>query len=107
MTKRTETRTVFSDRLKQARLRAGFTQMQLGVMAGIEEFSASARINQYEKAVHAPNYDTAVRLSVALEVPVSYLFEPDDKLAEIILAAGKTTEKNREKLLLAVKNINN
>ena len=106
MTKRTETRTVFSDRLKQARLRAGFTQMQLGVMAGIEEFSASARINQYEKAVHAPNYDTAVRLSVALEVPVSYLFEPDDRLAEIILAAGKLTEKNRQELMRFAHNLN-
>ena len=106
MTKRTETQTVFSDRLKQARLRSGFTQMQLGVLAGIEEFSASARINQYEKAVHAPNYDTAVRLSMALGVPVSYLFEQDDKLAEIILAAGKLTEKSRQVLLHFMQSMN-
>lgn len=99
-------RTVFSERLKQARLQSGLTQMQLGVLAGIEEFSASARINQYEKAVHAPNYDTAARLSLVLEVPVSYLFEPDEKLAEIILAAGKLTEKSRQILLQFTQTMN-
>lgn len=37
---------VFPKRLKQARLRSGLTQEQLGIQAGIDEFSASARVNQ-------------------------------------------------------------
>jgi transcriptional regulator with XRE-family HTH domain len=101
MAKEIKTKTVFSVRLKQARLRAGFTQIELGVLAGIEEFSASARINQYERATHAPNYGTAERLSVALNVPISFLFESDDKLASIILIAGQLTAKNQDKLLAA------
>lgn len=43
---------VFSIRLKVARLRRGLTQMQLGVLAQIDEYSASARINQYERGKH-------------------------------------------------------
>ncbi|HGU4535105.1 TPA: XRE family transcriptional regulator, partial [Escherichia coli] len=34
-------------RLKKARLNAGLTQEQLGILVGIDECSASARMNQY------------------------------------------------------------
>ena len=40
----------FSIRLKVARKTAGLTQEALGIAAGIDEFSASARIKQYGKA---------------------------------------------------------
>ena len=40
---------VISRRLKQARVLAGLSQKQLGIKAGIDEFSASPRINQYER----------------------------------------------------------
>src|SRR5262249_47548553 len=43
---------LFARRLKAARLGAGLTQEALGVQAGIDEFSASARINQYERGKH-------------------------------------------------------
>ena len=36
-------------RLKEARLRSGLSQEKLGVLAGIDEASASARMNQYER----------------------------------------------------------
>ncbi len=107
MAKETKTGTVLSLRLKQARLRAGYTQMELGVLAGIDEFSASARINQYERAVHAPDYGTAQRLSKALNIPVSFLYESDDRLADIILVAGALSIKSKEKLLLAAQTIAN
>ena len=50
---------VFSKRLKQARLRTDLTQEQLGILAGIDEFSASARVNQYEKGKHLQPYRPA------------------------------------------------
>ena len=37
--------TIFSRRLKEARLAAGFSQKNLGIAAGIDEFVASTRIN--------------------------------------------------------------
>ena len=91
--------TVFSARLRQARLLAGLTQIELGVLAGIDEFSASARVNQYERGVHAPDHGTAARLAAALKVPVSYLFEPNDMLAKVIFTAGKLDENGLEKVL--------
>jgi transcriptional regulator with XRE-family HTH domain len=103
MAKAIKNETVFSKRLKQARLRAGFTQMQLGVLAGLDEFSASARVNQYERAVHVPDYGTASRFALVLDIPVSYLFESDDTLANIILAIGQLDSKSRDKLLLTVR----
>lgn len=40
-------------RLKEARQRAGLTQERLGVLAGIDEMSASARMNQYERGKYS------------------------------------------------------
>lgn len=36
----------------------GQSQKQLGILAGMDEFAASARMNQYEKGVHAPDFKT-------------------------------------------------
>jgi transcriptional regulator with XRE-family HTH domain len=64
--------------------RRGVSQKQLGILAGIDQFVASARINQYERGKHVPDLQTAQRLAAELNVPVSYLYEPDDDLAELI-----------------------
>jgi len=77
--------TVFSRRLKLARQKAGFSQEKLGVLAGIDEFSASARINQYERGKHMPDFQTATRLAELLAVPTPYLYADDDDLADWIL----------------------
>lgn len=47
---------ILARRLKEARLRSGLTQERLGVLAGIDEYSASARMNQYERGKHSPHY---------------------------------------------------
>lgn len=85
-------------RLKQARLAAGFTQFDLGVAAGIDEYSASPRINQYERGVHSPDKNTANRLADVLGVPLSYLLEPNEKLAEFVLLAAKLSDEDLAKL---------
>jgi transcriptional regulator with XRE-family HTH domain len=77
---------VFSRRLKEARLRAGLSQEKLGVLAGIDEFSASARINQYERGKHAPDFQMAEHLARVLDIPAPYFYASDDELAEWILA---------------------
>ncbi len=89
MTSRQNTFDPFPKRLKKARLAAGYTQFGLGVAAGIDEYSASPRINQYERGVHSPDKNMAGRLADVLGVPLSYLLEPDENLAEFILLAGR------------------
>jgi len=43
---------VFTGRLKQARERKNLSQRRLGILIGIHQDSASARINQYEHGKH-------------------------------------------------------
>lgn len=93
------TSSVFSRRLKQARLRSGLTQEQLGIHAGIDEFSASARINQYEKGKHLPHLLMGQRLAKALHVPTSFLYEEDDLLAALLATAARLTREKKKILL--------
>lgn len=72
-------------RLKEARLKKGLSQERLGVLAGIDEMSASARMNQYERGKHAPDWLTVERLAVVLEVPVAYLYAEGDDVADLLL----------------------
>ena len=81
--------TIFAERLKAARTKAGLSQRQLGILSGIDEFAASARMNQYERGKHLPDLDTAKRMADALEVPMAYLYCPEDELAELLLVAYK------------------
>ncbi|CAB3786397.1 helix-turn-helix transcriptional regulator [Paraburkholderia fynbosensis] len=94
------TSSVFAKRLKQARIRSGLTQEQLGISAGIDEFSASARINQYERGKHLPHLVMGQRLARTLHVPTSFLYEEDDLLAALLATAAPLT-RARKKILLA------
>jgi transcriptional regulator with XRE-family HTH domain len=91
--------TVFSTRLKAARLRAGLTQMQLGVLAQIDEYSASARINQYERGKHLPDFNTAERLATVLGVPMPYFYTRDDELARLVRIFGRIDPAARQQLV--------
>jgi transcriptional regulator with XRE-family HTH domain len=89
----------FAKRLREARTRAGLSQKQLGITAGIDAFSSSPRINQYERGKHAPDYATAQRLARVLKVPTPYLYCDDDMVAEVILLLGKLSTVKKRKLL--------
>jgi transcriptional regulator with XRE-family HTH domain len=84
----------FCRRLKQARLVKGFSQKGLGIAAGIEEFSASARINRYEVGVHQPDLLTLQLLAKALEIPAAYFLADDDQLADMILRFAEEMSSN-------------
>ena len=71
-------------RLRQIRTAAGYSQKQLGIEAGIDEFSASARMNQYETGKHVPDFLTLKRIAMVLNVPVAYFYCEDDSLAELV-----------------------
>lgn len=86
-------------RLKAARLQAGLSQKQLGIVAGLDDFVASTRINRYELGIHKVDYPFACKLAAALSVPVAYFYADDDELAELILLFGKSSRRSRTRLL--------
>ena len=74
---------MISERLKAARLRAGLSQEKLGKLAGIDPTSASARMNQYERGKHSPDYRLMCRVAEILKMPVSWFYTEDDDLARL------------------------
>ena len=94
-----EEKSVLARRLRAAREARGVSQKQLGILAGIDQFVASARINQYERGKHVPDLQTAQRLATELNVPVSYLYEPDDDLAELIRLLGACSRDQLHQLI--------
>ncbi|WP_188008560.1 helix-turn-helix domain-containing protein [Grimontia hollisae] len=90
---------LLSTRLKKARIRAGFTQKELGIRIGMEPSSASGRMNHYEKGRHMPDVGTVRRLSKELGVPIAYFFCEDDLSAELICLIDKLSEKDKKDLI--------
>lgn len=80
-------------RLKAARLKAGLSQERLGILAGIDEATASARMNQYDRGIHTPDFELACRLASVLQVPACYFYAVEDDLAEMILGYSESQEK--------------
>lgn len=79
------TSNIFSIRLKAARKEKGLSQERLGILADIDESSASARMNQYETGKHVPDFLMATKIAAVLGVPTAYLYTEDNLMAEIIL----------------------
>lgn len=86
-------------RLRQARERSGLSQEALAAAAGIDEFSASARISQYETGKHMPRFEIACRLAEALDVSVTFLYAVDNTTAEMLLLWEKATPAARLKAI--------
>nr|WP_314901837.1 helix-turn-helix transcriptional regulator [uncultured Deefgea sp.] len=89
----------FPARLKEARTIKGLTQLQLGLKLGMDTNSASARMNQYEKGKHAPDYDTMKRTADELGVPVAYFFCESQTDAQLVKTISHLSENDKKKLL--------
>ena len=72
---------VLGKRLKEARKAHGLSQEKLAVLAGIDEMSASSRMNQYERGKHTPDPVMIRRIAEVLNVPASYFYADDDAAA--------------------------
>lgn len=99
MTASAARRPVFALRLAQARERAGLSQKQLGVLAGMDPSVASPRINQYEKGKHEPHLETAKRLAKVLGIPPAFLYTEDEHLAQLLLLWSEMNLAQRRALL--------
>lgn len=90
---------IFAKRLKEARQVTGLSQKRLGMKAGIDEFTASARVNRYERGVNEPDNATARSIAKALGVPTAYLYAEENDLAEMIKLYSRLRKKDREALV--------
>ncbi|KRR41612.1 transcriptional regulator [Klebsiella pneumoniae] len=66
----------------------------MGVRAGLEEDSASARISSYEKEVHAPDFKLVCKFAAVLDVPEAYFYTVDEDLSELILQYHRYKKSN-------------
>lgn len=76
---------VFSKRLKEIRTKRGYSQEQLGLEAGLDAMSASARMNRYELGKRTPDFSIVEKIAGVLNVPTAYFYAKEDDLAEMIL----------------------
>ena len=93
-----------SKRLKETRKRLGLSQAGLGIAAGLDEYSASARMNQYETEKHVPDFGTIQRIAEFAEVPSCYFYCEDDDLALLLVNWKKCPEESRKHCLVIVEN---
>jgi transcriptional regulator with XRE-family HTH domain len=86
-------------RLKEARSAAKLSQKKLGIAAGMDEFSASARMNHYEKGRHTPDYSMLKRIALVLKLPVAFFYADSDELAHWIVLFTHLKKSERSKML--------
>jgi len=86
-------------RLREARNKVGVSQKALGIAAGMDEFTASPRMNQYEKGTHNPPYATLEKIAKILNVPLPYFYAEDDDIAQLLLHYHELSEEKRKDLL--------
>lgn len=91
--------TTFSKRLREARKARGVSQERLGIDAGIEPASASARMNQYEKGVHQPGESIVKQIAAVLNLPVAYFYCEDDETAHLLQCFHLLRGANRKEVV--------
>ncbi len=94
-----------SKRLKEARVEADLSQKQLGIAAGVDEFVASARLNQYETGKHAPDFAMISRIAAVLNIPEAYFYATDDELATFIKLYARAGAIKQKQLLAFMKKL--
>ncbi|AEH31901.1 MULTISPECIES: helix-turn-helix domain-containing protein [Vibrio] len=92
-------------RLKEARKKAKLSQKMLGVRIGMDESSASPRMNQYEKGKHTPDVHTLKLIADELGVPLNYFFCEDDVSAELAILINQLSKKERKALLESIQKL--
>ncbi|TVU69110.1 helix-turn-helix transcriptional regulator [Pseudoalteromonas distincta] len=94
-------------RLKQARAKSGITQKQLGILIGMDENSASGRMNHYEKGRHIPDIATLKKIADELNVPLNYFFCEDEATAELVIEIAKLDTEKKLELIKELKGSSN
>lgn len=90
-------------RIKEARLSKGITQKNLGIQIGLDESSASSRMNHYEKGRHTPDISLLQKIADELEVPLAYFFYESNLSAELSCLISKLSDKEKQALIIELK----
>lgn len=93
---------VFTKRLKEARKLSKLSQMRLGVLAGVDEASASARVNQWERGKHEPGLEMIETLAKVLDVPSSFFLTQDDSVANLLLSIHRMKPPQQREFITVV-----
>ncbi|HMW73275.1 MAG TPA: helix-turn-helix transcriptional regulator [Cellvibrionaceae bacterium] len=96
---------VFAKRLKEIRKLRGLSQEKLGTLAGIDEASASGRMNHYERSRHEPDFTMVERLAAVLKVPEAYFYAKDDELAQLLRAWPLLKKAQRQTINEAIREL--
>jgi transcriptional regulator with XRE-family HTH domain len=89
----------FGKRLKEARKLRGFSQERLGIEAGIEPATASARMSQYEKGVHQPGESIVKQIAAVMNLPVPYFYCEDDETAHLLQCFHNLNKDERKRVV--------
>ena len=90
---------ILGKRLKQLRLAAGLSQEQLGIEAGLDPASASARMNRYELGKRMPDTVTLDKLGEVLDAPPAYFHAVSDELAALVLGWHRLPKERQQQML--------
>lgn len=93
------TSNLIGKRIRARREALGWSQEKVGVMIGIDESSSRARISRYELGNHEPAIATARNIAKALGVPLAYLYCEENDVAELLLALGSLSAKQRGSMI--------
>lgn len=96
---------VFALRLRIARKAKKLSQERLGILAGIDESSASARMNQYERGKHVPDFLMASKIAEILDLPTAYFYVENDLLAEIVRVCHTLSNEQMLEVLQFIKDL--
>lgn len=94
-----------SKRIKEARLRSGLSQEQLGIRIGIDPASASARMNRYELGKRVPDLDLVERLADELSLPAAFFYAKQDAEAELLLNFHRLEQAAQTQLLAVLEEL--
>ena len=71
----------------------------------MDESTASARMNQYERGRHTPELKALKLIADELNVPLSYFFCEDELSAELVTNLNKLPEDEKWKVLELTKSL--
>ncbi len=91
-------------RLKEARLKAGLSQEQLGIRIGLEPESASTRMNRYELGKRVPDLELVERIAAELKLPAAYFYAVEDDEAELLVQFHKLSATKRSQVISFIVN---
>ncbi len=94
---------MFTTRLKKARLALNISQRELGRRIGLSEDVVSSRVTRYELGTSEPDFATASKLAKELGVPLAYLLADNDALADIILAVASMSPEEQRRMAAELK----